>query len=73
MQVAVGKVINGKVVSKGTFLREGDTVAILACGADESFRLTKSQEEELNAAVHDIGSGSFITLQDLLDSLPASA
>lgn len=73
MQVAVGKVINGKIVSEGTLLREGDTVAILACGADESFRLTKSQEEELSAAVHDIESGNFVTLKDLLDSLPASA
>jgi sulfur carrier protein ThiS len=73
MQVAVGKVINGKIVSEGTSLREGDTVAILAHGADESFRLTKSQEEELSAAVRDIESGSFVTLKDLLDSLSATA
>lgn len=73
MQVAVGKVINGKIVSEGTSLREGDNVTILAHGADESFQLTKLQEEELNAAVRDIESGSFVTLKDLLDSLPASA
>lgn len=73
MQVAAGKVINGKIVSEGTSLREGDTVAILAHGADELFRLTKSQEEELNAAVRDIESGSFVTLKDLLDSLSATA
>lgn len=73
MQVAVGKVINGKVVSEGVSLREGDTVAILAHGADESFRLTKSQEEELKAAISDVESGSFVTLEDLLNSLPASA
>lgn len=73
MQVAIGKVINGKVVSEGASLREGDTVAILAHGADETFRLTKSEEEELKAAVSDIASGKFVTLQDLLDSLPASA
>jgi len=73
MQVATGKVINGKIVAEGACLREGDTVAILAHGADESFNLTASQEDELRAAVRDIESGNFVTLKDLLDSLPVSA
>ena len=73
MQVSTGKVINGKVVSEGACLREGDTVAILAHGADESFQLTAAQADELKAAVRDIEAGNFVTLKDLLDSLPASA
>ena len=70
MQVATGTVVNGKVIVEGVPLKEGALVAVLARGADEPFRLTASEEEELLAAMAEIERGEFITLEQLLESLP---
>ncbi len=70
MQVATGTVVNGKVIVEGVPLQEGALVAVLARGADEPFRLTSSEEEELLAAMAEIERGEFITLEQLLESLP---
>lgn len=70
MQVATGTVINGVIVFEGFPLPEGETVTILARGQDASFTLSPAQEEELLAAVTEIERGEFLTLDELMDSLP---
>jgi hypothetical protein len=70
MQVATGTVVNGKVIVEGAPLQEGALVAVLARGADEPFRLTAAEEEELLAAMAEIERGEFVTLEQLLENLP---
>ena len=70
MQVATGTVVDGKIVVEGISLPEGTVVAIVARGADESFSLTESQENELLAAMAEIERGEYVTLDELLQSLP---
>jgi hypothetical protein len=70
MQVTTGTVVNGKVVVEGVPLAEGAVVAVIARGADESFSLTAEQEDELLAAMAEIDRGEYLTLEDLLQSLP---
>jgi hypothetical protein len=70
MQVATGTVVNGKIVVEGVSLTEGEVVAIVTRGADESFSLTETQENELLAAMAEIEGGEFVTLEELLQSLP---
>lgn len=70
MQVATGTVVNGKIVVEGISLPEGAVVAVVARGADESFVLGEAQEDELLAAMAEIERGEFVTLDELLQSLP---
>lgn len=70
MQVVTGTVINGKIIVEGAPLQEGALVAVLARGADEPFRLSSSEEDELIAAMAEIERGEFVTLDQLLESLP---
>ncbi len=50
--------------------RGGAVVAVVTRGADESFSLTKAQENELLAAMAEIDRGEYVTLEELLQSLP---
>jgi len=70
MQVATGTVVHGKIVLEGFPLSEGAVVAVVARGADEGFLLTEAQEDELLAAMAEIERGDFVTLEELLQSLP---
>jgi hypothetical protein len=70
MQFATGTVVNGKVEIPGVSLPEGAVVAIVARGADEPFSLTPADEGELLAAISEIESGEFLTVEQLLASLP---
>jgi hypothetical protein len=70
MQVATGTVVNGKIVVEGVSLTEGAVVAVVTRGADESFSLTATQEDELLAAMAEIERGEYVTLEELLQSLP---
>ena len=70
MQVATGIVVDGKVVVEGVPLKEGALVAVLAHGADEPFRLTAVEDDELLAAMAQVEQGQFVTLEQLLDDLP---
>lgn len=72
MQVTTGTVVDGKIVLEGVSLSEGSVVAIVARGADEGFSLTKAEEDELLAAMAEIERGEYVTLEDLLQSLPRS-
>ncbi len=71
MQVATGTVINGKIVLEGVSLTEGAVVTVVTRGADESFLLTDAQETELLAAMAEIERGDYLSLEELLQSLPA--
>ena len=70
MQVATGTVVNGKIVLEGVPLAEGAVVTVVTRGADEGFSLTAAQEEELVASMAEIERGEFLTLEELLQSLP---
>ena len=70
MQVATGTVVNGKIVLEDVPLPEGSVVAVVTRGADEGFVLTHDQENELLSAMAEIERGEFISLEDLLLSLP---
>ena len=63
-------VVNGKIVVEGVSLAEGAVVAVVTRGADESFSLTEAQENELLAAMAEIERGEYVTLEELLQSLP---
>jgi hypothetical protein len=70
MQVATGTVVNGKIEVEGVALPEGALVAVVARRADEPFALSTADEEELLAAIEEIERGEFVTLDQLLESLP---
>jgi hypothetical protein len=70
MQVATGTVVNGKIVLEGVPLPEGARVTVVARGADESFVLTEGQENELLAAMAEIERGEYVSLEELMKSLP---
>ena len=70
MQIATGTVVNGKIVLEGVPLAEGAVVTVVTRGADESFSLTPAQEEQLVASMAEIERGEFLTLEELLQSLP---
>ena len=72
MQVATGTVVDGKIVLEGVSLTEGAVVAVVARGADEGFSLTETQEDELLSAMAEIERGEYVTLEELLQSLPRS-
>jgi hypothetical protein len=70
MQVATGTVINGKIVLEGVPLAEGAKVTVVTRGADESFSLSEGQENALLASIAEIERGDYVTLEELLASLP---
>lgn len=73
MQIATGTVIDGKIVLEGVPLAEGAVVTVVIRGADESFALSEAEEDELLAAMAEIERGEYVTLEDLLRSLPKRA
>jgi hypothetical protein len=70
MQVATGTVINGKIVLEGVRLAEGAKVTVVTRGADESFSLSGAHEDALLASIAEIERGEYVTLEELLASLP---
>jgi hypothetical protein len=72
MQVATGTVINGKIVLEGVPLAEGAKVTVVTRGADEGFSLTAEQENELLESLDEIERGEYVTLEQLIATLPAT-
>ena len=70
MRVATGTVIDGKIVVEGMPLVEGDVVTVVSRGADEKFLLSEAQEDELLASLAEIERGEYLTVEELLESLP---
>lgn len=70
MQVATGTVINGKIVLEGVALAEGAVVTVVSRGADETFTLSAEQESALSEALQEVDAGKFVSLSEVLGSLP---
>jgi len=70
MQVATGTVVDGKIVVEGVPLPEGAKVTVVTRGADEDFSLTEADEADLLESLDQIERGEFVTVEDLLASLP---
>ena len=70
MQVATGTVVDGKIVVEGAKLPEGAVLTVLSRGAAERFSLTAEEENELLEAIAEIERGDFVTLEQLVSSLP---
>jgi hypothetical protein len=70
MQAATGTVVNRKIVLEDVPFTEGALVAVVTRGADERFSLTGPQETELLEAMAEIERGDYVSLEDLLSSLP---
>lgn len=71
MQVATGTVVDGRIVLEGVPLPEGSKVTVVTRGADEGFTLSGVQEDALLASIAEIERGEFVSLSELLSSLPA--
>ena len=70
MQVATGTVVNGKIVLEGVPLAEGAKVTVVTRGADEGFSLTAEQESALLESLDEIERGEYVTLEQLVATLP---
>ncbi len=70
MQVATGTVVDGEIVLEGVPLTEGARVTVVTRGADESFALSEAHEIALLSSIAEIERGEFVTLDELLASLP---
>lgn len=70
MQVATGTVVNGKIVLEGVPLAEGTKVTVVTRGADEGFTLSAAQEDALLDSIGQVERGEYVSLEDLLASLP---
>ena len=70
MQVATGTVIDGKIVLEGVSLSEGARVTVVTRGADEGFTLTSAEEDALLESIAQVERGEFVSLGELLASLP---
>ena len=57
MRIAIGRVIDGKIVVDGDPIEDGTTVTILAPESDESFNLAPEQKAELLAAIREADEG----------------
>jgi hypothetical protein len=69
-QVATGTVINGKIVLEGVALSDGARVTVVTRGADEGLTLTSAQENALLESIAQVERGEFVSLGELLASLP---
>ena len=70
MQVITGTVVDGRVVVQGAALPEGALVTVLTRGANESFTLSAEDEDELLEALAEIDRGEYLSLEQLLETLP---
>jgi len=69
MQVATGKVIDGKVVVDGIVLPEGTVVTIFAKDAESAVRLSPSLQSELEEALDEADREAGVSAEKLLDRL----
>jgi hypothetical protein len=69
MKLAVGTVIEGKIVLQGEPLREGAIVTVLAREDDETFDLTAELELELNQSLAEAARGETVSADEVLRRL----
>lgn len=73
MQIAVGTVVDGKIVVEGEPLPEGTTVAVLARDADETFEVPAELEAELLESIAEADRGETIPVEEFLKRLRRTA
>ena len=69
MQVATGKIVNGKVVMENLSLPEGTLVTVFADDAEPAVRLSAAEEAELVEALDEADSHDGITAEEMFDRL----
>jgi hypothetical protein len=69
MQVATGKIIDGKVVIDGVVLPEGTVVTIFAKDADAVVRLSPALQSELEEALDEADREVGVSAEKLLERL----
>ena len=69
MQVATGKVIDGRIVLEGTNLPEGAVVTVFAANAETMIRLSPTESAELESALEDADREEGITAKELFEHL----
>ena len=69
MQLAIGTVVDGKIVVEGDPLPEGAVVTILAREADETFEVPPELEAELLESIAQADRGETISAEELLERL----
>lgn len=69
MNIATGKVVDGRVVVEGGVLEEGATVTVLAHEADAGFELSEEQEPELLQSIGEAERGEVISGDEFLRTL----
>ena len=69
MQLAIGTVVDGKIVVAGDPLPEGAVVTILAREADETFEVPPELEAELLESIAQADRGETISAKEILERL----
>jgi hypothetical protein len=69
MQLAIGTVIDGKIVVEGDPLPEGAVVTILAREVDETFEVPPELEPELLESIAQAERGETISAEEVLKRL----
>ncbi len=69
MQVATGKVVDGKIVVEGVSLPEGTRVIVFATDTETMVRLSPTEAAELEAALDEADREKGITAEELLERL----
>ncbi len=69
MQVATGKVIDGRIVLEGTSLPEGAVVTVFAANVETTIRLSPTESAELESALNDADFEEGITAEELFERL----
>jgi hypothetical protein len=69
MQLAIGTVVDGKIIVEGDPLPEGAVVTILAREADETFEVPPELESELQESIAEAERGETISAEELIERL----
>ena len=69
MQVATGKVVNGKVVVEGLSLPDGTVVTVFANDAEATVRLSPTEEAALSSALDEADREEGISAEELFERL----
>lgn len=73
MKIAIGRVIEGKVVLEGEPLGEGTVVTVVAGEDEETFEVSDQDEEALLAAIAQADRGQVISWEELRAQLRRQA
>ena len=69
MNVAFGRIVEGKVVLDGEPFAEGSVVTVLSREADETFDVSPDEERALVDAIEQIEHGNFVSWEELQERL----